>query len=65
MIWMILCLCGFLASILVSSLFVWGDWFDERERVRDFVFYAACVLVLPFILVGVIFYEWFNQEDDE
>lgn len=65
MIWMILCLCGFLASILVSSLYVWVDWFDAHERVHDCVCYAACILVLPYILVACIFYELFNQEEDE
>ena len=57
MVWMIFSLCAFIASILVAVLYAFDDWFCEREWLEDIFMRLAVVLVIPFILVGCLFYE--------
>lgn len=57
MIWWIFSLCAFIASILVAVLLAFDDWFSEREWLEDILIWIALLLVSPFILFGVLWYE--------
>lgn len=57
MIWWIFSLCAFIASILVAVLLAFDDWFSEREWFEDILIWIALLLVSPFIVFGVLWYE--------
>jgi hypothetical protein len=57
MIWWIFSLCAFIASILVAVLLAFDDWFDEHELIEIILIWIALLLVSPFILFGVLWYE--------
>lgn len=57
MMWMIFSVCAFIASILVAVLCAFDDWFAEREWLVDVLVWLALLLVLPFIVIGCLWYE--------
>lgn len=57
MIWWIFSLCAFIASFLVAVLLAFDDWFSEREWFEDILIWIALLLVSPFIVFGVLWYE--------
>jgi hypothetical protein len=57
MIWWIFSLCAFIASILVAVLLAFDDWFSEHETLEYVLIWIALLLVSPFILFGVLWYE--------
>lgn len=57
MMWMIFSVCAFIASILVAVLCAFDDWFSEREWLEKVLIWLALFLVLPFIVIGCLWYE--------
>lgn len=57
MIWWIFSLCAFIASILVAVLSAFEGWFSEHETLEYVLIWAALLLVSPFIVFGVLWYE--------
>lgn len=64
MIWMIFSLCAFIASILVAVLCAFDDWVGKSEWLADVLIGLALLLVLPFILMGCIWYEVLSKIRD-
>ena len=57
MIWWIFSLCAFISSILVAVLCAFDYWFNEHDRLETVLIWTALLLVSPFIVVGVVWYE--------
>lgn len=57
MIWWIFSLCAFIASILVAVLCAFDDWFSKHEQLEYALIWIALLLVSPFIVFGVLWYE--------
>ncbi len=65
MIWWIFSLCAFVASILVAVLFAFNEWFDEHETLENALIALVLLLVSPFIIFGVLWYEVLYNLSDE
>lgn len=57
MIWWIFSLCAFIASLLVAVLCTFDDWFNKYEWVENVLIWTVLLLVSPFIVFGVLWYE--------
>lgn len=57
MIWWIFSLCAFIASFLVAVLYAFDGWFAEHDRLEDVLIWTVLLLVSPFIIIGVVWYE--------
>ena len=64
MIWCIFSLCAFIASILVAVLYAFDDWFAEHDRLEDVLIWTVLLLVSPFIVLGVLWYEVLSKTRD-
>jgi hypothetical protein len=64
MIWWIFSLCAFIASFLVAVSFAFDDWFSKHEMLEDVLIWTALLLVSPFILFGVLWYEVLSKIRD-
>ena len=64
MIWWIFSLCAFIASFLVAVLFAFDDWFSEHEWLEDILIWITLLLVSPFIVFGVLWYEVLSKTRD-
>jgi hypothetical protein len=64
MIWWIFSLCAFIASFLVAVLYAFDDWFCEHDRLEDVLICTALLLVSPFIVLGVLWYEVLSRIRD-
>ena len=65
MIWWIFSLCAFVASILCAVLFAFSEWFDRHETLENVLIVLSLLLVSPFIVFGVLWYEMLTNLSDE